>query len=121
MYHSQDINLRKKKKDTKWYRFKSRVSDKFYEKRDGIRAFFIEDDEKKDYDPGDLATHNYKMDFDTSYRRSYFFKCIKHRFYYNLRMFIADTLLTFLILFMMLGLMLVIGIIAFIAMMILVF
>ena len=52
----------------------------------------------KEYNPGNLGVHNYKMLMDTWYKFAYYSKCTLYRIRFNILNFLVDLIITIVIL-----------------------
>jgi hypothetical protein len=104
----------------RWSEFSYYIKNKISKIHYKLLSLFIDLENSKEYDPGDLGIHNHRMIVDNWYKFAYYVKCIMYRLRYKFLSFLVDVILTILMLIFFILLCLVVGSITFVAMTILV-
>lgn len=75
-------------------KFSYDIKNKFRETHDKMLILFIDLENSKEYDPGDLGTHNHRVIVDNWYKFAYYSKCIMYKLRYKFLSFLVDLILT---------------------------
>jgi|LGOV01.1.fsa_nt_gb hypothetical protein len=104
----------------RWSKFSYYIKNKISKIRYKLLSLFIDLENSKEYEHGNLGIHNHRMIVDNWYKFAYYFKCVMYRLRYKFLSFLVDVILTILMLIFFILLCIVVGLITFVAMTILI-
>jgi len=108
-------------RNTRWAEFTKYLKEEIYKIHYKLLHFFIDVENKKEYNPENLGTHNKKMRIDSLYKFSFYSKRMMYKIRYKLINFLVDVIITMILLSFLLVLMVVVGTITYFAMVVLIF
>ncbi len=114
-------NCNVKIKKGRWSNFSYYVKNRIHKIRYKLLDLFIGLENSKEYDPGNLGIHNTKMLLESGYKFAYYYKCVIHRMRFNFLNFLVDLIMAILLIISFVIFAAVLGLITFLAMMVLVF
>jgi hypothetical protein len=105
----------------RWFNFSYYVKNRIHKIRNKLLDLFIGLENSKEYDPGNLGVHNTKMLLERGYKFAYYYKCVIHRMRFDFLNFLVDLIMAILLIISFVIFSAVLGLITFMAMLVLVF